>query len=91
MAETTDGPEGTEEPVGRSFFLVADVPPLDVDGVRTVAVGTALWLIGFLALLPFYGMLADSGRSWWLWTCLIGFALGLFGLEYCRRHRRNRP
>jgi len=27
---------------------------------------------------------------WWLWTCLAGFGLGLFGLEYCRRRRRAR-
>ena len=30
-----------------------DVEPLDVDGVRTAEVGTALWLLGFLGLLPF--------------------------------------
>ena len=27
--------------------------------------------------------------SWWLWTCLAGFGLGLFGLEYCRRRRKR--
>ena len=27
---------------------------------------------------------------WWLWTCLAGFGLGLFGLEYCRRRRKAR-
>ncbi len=51
---------------------------------------TALWLIGFLALLPFYGRLEDSGRLWWLWTCMAGVGLGLIGLEYCRRKRRAR-
>jgi hypothetical protein len=77
------------EIAGRTF-VVAPVEPLDVDGVRTVEVGTALWLLGFLALLPFYGRLEDSGNAWWLWTCLAGFGLGLFGLEYCRRRRRGR-
>jgi Protein of unknown function (DUF2530) len=75
---------------GNRTFFVADVEPLDVDGVRTVEVGTALWLIGFLALLPFYGRLEDSGNEWWLWTCLAGFGLGLFGLEFCRRRRKAR-
>jgi hypothetical protein len=76
--------------IGNRTFIVADVEPLDVDGVRTVEVGVALWLLGFLALLPFYGRLEESGNLWWLWTCLAGFGLGLFGLEYCRRRRRAR-
>ncbi len=76
--------------IGSRTFLVADVAPLDVDGVRTVTVGSVLWLIAFVALLPFYGELQDSGRVWWLWTCLAGFGLGLFGVEFCRRHRQAR-
>ncbi|WP_224769352.1 DUF2530 domain-containing protein [Nocardioides ochotonae] len=71
--------------IGSKVYLVADVEPLDVDGVRTVAVGTALWLVAFVAMLPFYGPLADHGRTWWLWTCLTGFGLGLCGYEFCRR------
>jgi len=80
----------TQHELGSRTFFVADVEPLDVDGVRTVEVGTALWLVAFVALLPFYGRLQDAGRGWWLWTCLAGFGLGLFGLEYCRRRRRAR-
>jgi hypothetical protein len=76
--------------IGNRTFIVADVDPLDVDGVRTVTVGVGLWLLAFLALLPFYGQLQDAGRGWWLWTCLAGFGLGLFGLEYCRRRKRTR-
>jgi hypothetical protein len=76
--------------IGNRTFIVADVEPLDVDGVRTVEVGVALWLLAFLALLPFYGRLEEAGNLWWLWTCLAGFGLGLFGLEYCRRRRRTR-
>ena len=68
-------------------YIVADVEPLDLDGVRTVEVGTIAFLVGFVALLPFYGSLSDDGRAWWLWTCLAGFGLGLFGIEYCRRRR----
>ena len=76
--------------IGNRTYLIADVEPLDVDGVRTVEVGSALWLIAFIGLLPFYGRLQDDGRLWWLWTCLAGFGLGLIGLEYCRRRRRSR-
>jgi hypothetical protein len=73
----------------KPLLVAAEVEPLDVDGVRTVAVGTALWIIAFLTLLPFYGRLEAAGRTWWLWTCLAGFGIGLFGLEYCRRRRHR--
>ena len=76
--------------IGSRTYIVADVEPLDVDGVRTVEVGVGLWLLAFVGLLPFYGTLADTGRTWWLWTCLAGFGLGLCGLEYVRRRRRRK-
>ncbi|GAB7002932.1 hypothetical protein JCM18899A_04030 [Nocardioides sp. AN3] len=78
--------------IGKRTYLVADVAPLDVDGVRTLMVGTALWALAFLGLLPFYGHLADAGNTWWLWTCMAGFGLGLIGIEVCRRraHRDGR-
>ena len=76
--------------IGSRTYLVADVDPLDVDGVRTLEVGTAIWLVAFIALLPFYGKLEETGRVWWLWTCMAGFGLGLFGIEICRRRRKRR-
>jgi len=83
-----------EQPTAHEFgsktYLVADVEPLDVDGVRTVEVGTGAFLLAFLGLLPFYGRLADEGRAWVLWMCLAGMGLGLIGVEYCRRRRRLR-
>jgi hypothetical protein len=79
-----------EHEIGHRTYIVADVEPLDVDGVRTVEIGTIAFAIAFLALLPFYGGLEDSGRTWWLWTCLAGAGLGLFGIEYCRRRRKAR-
>jgi hypothetical protein len=72
----------------------AHVEPLDVDGVRTMAIGSVVWLVAFLALLPFYGRLQAGGDGWWLWTCLSGFGLGVIGFEYSRRRaahlRRSR-
>lgn len=87
---------GDEQPerheIGNRTYIVAPVEPLDVDGVRTVAVGTALWLLGFVTMLPFYGRLTDTGLGWLPWTCLAGFGLGLVGLAFCtrRRHQRRR-
>ena len=76
--------------IGNRTYFIADVEPMDVDGVRTVEVGSALWLIAFVGLLPFYGRLEESGRVWWLWTCMAGLGLGLIGLEFCRRRRKLR-
>jgi hypothetical protein len=76
--------------IGNRIYVVADVEPLDVDGVRTIQVGTAVFFVAFVALLPFYGVLEEDGRTWWLWMCLAGMGLGLFGIEYCRRRRAYR-
>lgn len=64
---------------------VADVEPLDVTGTRTMTIGTAVWAIAFLVLLPFYGTLSDDGRLWWLWTCAAAVGGGLYGVWFCRR------
>jgi hypothetical protein len=80
---------GDAHEIGNRTYLVADVQPLDVTGVRTVAVGTVLFLVAGLALLPFYGWLEETDREWWVWTCAAGFGLGLFGFDYCRRRARH--
>jgi len=46
--------------------------------------------VAFLLLLPFYGRLEENGNTWWLWTCLAGFGLGVIGWDYCRRRKRRR-
>jgi hypothetical protein len=76
--------------IGNRTYLIAPVEPLDVDGVRTVQVGTALFALLFVALLPFYGRLQTEGRTWLLWMCLAGVGLGLLGQEYCKRRRAYR-
>ena len=80
------------EPPGAAVHdrrLLADVEPLDVTGIRSVAVGTALFLVAGLVLLAFHGWLVEHDRVWWTWTCFAGFGLGLFGLDYCRRRARH--
>lgn len=66
------------------------IEPLDEDGVRAVEIGTLLWLIGFVGLLPFWGPLRSHGYTWWIWTCLAGFGLGAIGIELTRRRRARR-
>jgi hypothetical protein len=76
--------------IGNRTYIVADVDPLDLDGVRTMQVGTALWGIALVLLLPFYSRLQADGHLWWLWTCVAGFGLGLVGWDHCARRRRRR-
>lgn len=86
MPETTPD----EYEIGNRTYVVADVEPLDVDGVRTLGVGTIIWALAFLLLLPFYGRLSADGHLWWLWTCAAGFGLGTLGWDHCRRRRNAR-
>jgi hypothetical protein len=55
--------------------------------VASVAVGTALWLIAFVVMIPFAGDLEADGRLWWLATAAVGFGLGLLGLAIVLRRR----
>ena len=54
-----------------------------------VAVGTALFFVAFVVMLPFYGWLGDHQHRDWLWTALAGWLLGLVGWTLMRRHRRT--
>lgn len=87
-------PEVTEIEIGGTTHRVAEVQPMDLDGVRTLTVGTVLWGLGAVALVPFLGTLEEQGRGWWFWTAIAGLGLGLLGIEYClvrRNALRSRP
>jgi hypothetical protein len=64
-------------------------PPVQINARRIVAIGTLLWFVGFVALLPFYGWLGAHHHRIWLWTCLAGWLLGLLGSAIMMRHRRS--
>jgi hypothetical protein len=64
-------------------------PAVRINAWRIVVVGTALWFVAFVALLPAYGWLGTHHHRIWLWTCLAGWLLGLTGLTIMRRHRRE--
>jgi hypothetical protein len=63
------------------------VRPLDVDGVRATTIGTALWAVAFVVLLPFQSALREDDRTWWFGVCAVGFLLGLAGIAYTVRRR----
>jgi len=55
-------------------------PPLQVDTVRVVLAGTALWAVALVVLL----FLGDRVDRLWTWTCLAAIALAALGLWVMR-------
>lgn len=68
-----------------------DPQPVEVNETRIVAVGVALWIVAFVVLAVFFrDQLSDHHATWWLWACLVGIALGLYGLRFVSRRDRSR-
>ena len=59
---------------------------MPVNARRIVAIGTMLWLAGAVVLGPFWVWLGHHDHRIWLWTCLVGAALGLAGLALIGKH-----
>lgn len=57
------------------------------DAVVPVTVGTALWAVALVGLLPFRARLQAAGNDWWIWVCLTGLVLGVLGSLWVRRRR----
>ena len=55
-------------------------PPLEVDTLRVVLIGTALWAVALVVLL----LLGDRVDPLWKWTCVAGIALAGVGLGIMR-------
>jgi hypothetical protein len=90
MSESVKGDDGQGWPLGQDGHdRQLEVEPLPYDGVASVAVGTGLWLVALLVMLPFADDLKANGNLWWVATAAVGFVLGLAGLWVVVR-RRNR-
>ncbi len=59
---------------------------LAVNPRPVLLIGTALFLLAFLALLPFWSWLGEHGHRVWLWTALAGTVLGLLAVPLVRKH-----
>ena len=65
-------------------------PPLQVDTVRVVLAGTAVWAVALVVLL----VLGDRVDRMWTWTCVAAIVLAALGLWVMRlqgqlRRRRS--
>jgi uncharacterized membrane protein len=64
-------------------------PPLEANDQLVIAVITAGWTVALIVLLIVRTSL-PAGSRWWVWTCVAGLAMGLFGLWYIPRLKRGR-
>jgi ABC-type nickel/cobalt efflux system permease component RcnA len=64
-------------------------PPLEANEQVVTGLVTVGWAIALIVVVLLRHRL-PPGESWWIWTCAIGFAMGLFGLWYVPRLKRGR-
>jgi hypothetical protein len=64
-------------------------PPLEANDELVTAVVTAGWAVALVILLVLRGHM-PADEQWWIWTCLAGLGMGLFGLWYVPRVKRAR-
>ena len=64
-------------------------PPLEANDQLVTASITAGWAVALIVLLIVRSSLPADAR-WWIWTCVTGLVMGLFGLWYVPRLKRGR-
>ncbi|MFC6086940.1 DUF2530 domain-containing protein [Sphaerisporangium aureirubrum] len=63
-----------------------DLAPLKTNDAATILAGTGLWAVALIVLLI---VQPGPDRQWWIWTCVAGIGLGLFGVWHVRRRDRR--
>ena len=64
-------------------------PPLEANDQLVTAVITGGWVIALIVLLAIRSEIPPGDR-WWIWTCVTGVGLGVFGLLYTPHLKRSR-
>lgn len=64
-------------------------PPLEANDQLVATVISAGWAVALIILLALRSQIPASDR-WWIWTCVAGLGLGLFGMAYVPYLKRSR-
>jgi Protein of unknown function (DUF2530) len=64
-------------------------PPLEANDQLVTAVITAAWAIALVVVLAVRTAIPPADR-WWIWTCVTGLGIGIFGLLYVPHVKRSR-
>jgi Protein of unknown function (DUF2530) len=67
----------------------APPPPLEANDLLVTGGITAAWALALIVLIIVRNNLPSDAR-WWIWTCVAGLVMGLFGLWYVPRLKRGR-
>ncbi|MET8145178.1 DUF2530 domain-containing protein [Sphaerisporangium sp. NPDC005288] len=63
-----------------------DPTPLETKDAVTIIAGTGLWVVALVVLLI---LRPSPDHQWWIWTCVAGVGLGIFGYWFVRRRDRR--
>ena len=64
-------------------------PPLEANDRQVTVVGTVAWAVALAVTLVLREQI-PAGDRWWIWTCVVGVAMGLFALWYVPYFKRAR-
>ena len=64
-------------------------PPLEANDRQVTIVGTVAWAVALAVTLVLREEI-PAGSRWWIWTCAVGVAMGLFALWYVPYFKRAR-
>ena len=64
-------------------------PPLEGNDRQVAAIGAAAWAVALIVVFALRDQL-PRGSHWWIWTCVAGVGLGLFGVFYIPHLHRSR-
>jgi hypothetical protein len=71
----------------RSSQRRPDPVPTPTDDRAVILFGILVWAALLVVALVLRGRLAEDGHAWWVWTPVVGVALGLYGLRYLSRRK----
>lgn len=66
-----------------------DPEPMRANEVLVIGVGTGLWAVALVVTLALRHTLERHDADWWIWTCVVGVALGVLGLWVVARRARR--
>ena len=88
MAIPAGSDKPSEQPPNGGGAPLRELKPMEVDLGRIVLIGTVLYAIVAVILLPMQSSLTHDGHGRWPWIAVSGVGLGLLGLGYLKRRDR---
>lgn len=82
-------PAGSEKPTAQPpNGGMRELKPMEFDLAKVVLIGTVLYAIAAVVMLPLHTSLTNGGHGRWPWIAVSGAGLGLLGLYYLKRRDR---